>query len=103
MIKEILTEVLCRLLDASKNKFIEYLAEYILNCSYFTQLIDEYAAHDVEGRFTVFGYQDYSSFKQIELSLKDEIGAEEVEITRSIGNNFAFEIKDGALPVVLQT
>jgi hypothetical protein len=93
LLKQILILVLCRLLDATYNEVMDSLVTYILNSSYFAELIDEYAAHNVEGRFTLFGYQDYSSFDQIEFKLKDEIDDDEVEITKSIGNNFSVEIK----------
>ena len=94
MIKEILTQIICKILNAKRNPFIEILSTYILSYSAFTNLIDEYSAHTVEGRFTIFGYQDYSSFKQIEQTLKDEMPQEEIEITKSIGNTFAIGIKN---------
>lgn len=94
LVKEILIHVLCKILDASKNEFIDRLVEFILNNSAFAELVDEYAAHNVEGRFTLFGYQDYSSFKRIENSLKGEMDSEEIEITKSIGNNFSIKIKE---------
>ena len=65
-----------------------------MSYSPFTQLIDEYSAHTVEGRFTLYGYQDYSSFLQIEKSLDGEMETDEIEITKSIGNTFANSIKD---------
>jgi hypothetical protein len=94
LIKEILTQILCKILDASKSPYIEILSTYIWSYASFTNLIDEYCAHTVEGRFTIFGYQDYSSFRQIELILKEEMPDEEIEITKSIGNTFAIGIKD---------
>ena len=94
LIQEILAQILCRILDATRNNFIETLSAYILSYSSFTMLIDEYSAHTVEGRFTVFGYQDYSSFRQIEMTLKDEMSKEDIEITKTIGNTFAISIKD---------
>ena len=94
LIQEILTRILCKLLDASKNSFTQALVVFILSYTPFTQLIDEYSAHNVEGRFTLFGFQDYSSFAQIEQSLNGEMTREEIEITKSIGNTFAISIKD---------
>ena len=94
LLKEILTQIICRVLDCNKNKFIEAIAIFILSYSPFTQLIDEYSAHTVEGRFTLYGYQDYSSFLQIEKSLDGEMEKDEIEITKSIGNTFANSIKD---------
>lgn len=94
LIQEILIHILCKILDASRNNLIEVLTSFILSYSPFTQLIDEYCAHNVEGRFTVFGFQDYSSYRQIELSLKGEMSDDEIEITKSIGNTFAVNIKE---------
>ncbi|MBR4448502.1 hypothetical protein [Methanobrevibacter sp.] len=93
IIQEILIHIICKILNASRNLFIESLTSFILSYSSFTQLIDEYSAHSVEGRFTIFGYQDYSSYKQIEKSLQGEMSTSEIEITKSIGNTFAIYIK----------
>ncbi|WP_407414330.1 zinc ribbon domain-containing protein [Methanobrevibacter sp.] len=94
LLKEIITRIICKVLDCTKNSFVESIAIFILSYSPFTQLIDEYSAHTVEGRFTIYGYQDYSSFIQIERSLDGEMDKEDIEITKSIGNTFANSIKD---------
>nr|WP_294998534.1 hypothetical protein [uncultured Methanobrevibacter sp.] len=94
IIHEILTEILCKLLDTTKNSFIEEIIYFVLSYSSFTQLIDEYSAHNVEGRFTVFGFQDYSSFIQIVQNLDGEMSDDDIEITKSIGNTFALSIKE---------
>lgn len=94
LIKEMLVHVLCKILDARKNEVIDDLITFILSYSPFTQLIDEYSAHNVEGRFTMFGFQDYSSYYQIEKSLNGEMPEEEIEITKTIGNTFAISIKE---------
>lgn len=94
IIQEILSQIICRILDTSKNSMIEAVSAFILSYSPFTQLIDEYCAHNVEGRFTVFGFQDYSSFLQIQEDLNGEMSRDEVEITKSIGNTFALSIKE---------
>ena len=94
LIQEILTFILCSILNTSKNEYIESVVIFILSYSSFIQLIDEYSAHNVEGRFTLFGFQDYSSFTQIEKSLDGEMSREEIELTKTIGNTFAISIKD---------
>lgn len=94
LIQEILIHVVCRILNASRNSYIQSLVVFILSYHPFTQLIDEYSAHNVEGRFTIFGFQDYSSFIQIQKSLDGEMTPDEIEITKSIGNTFALHIKD---------
>lgn len=93
LIKEIMSIVLCRILDCSKNSFIDAISTFILTYSPVNRLIDEYSAHSAEGRFTVYGYQDYSSFIQIQKSLEGELPTEEIEIAKSIGNTFSISIK----------
>lgn len=94
LLKEILVGVLCKLLDCASNRFIDVIVTYVLAYSNFTQLIDEYSAHCCEGRFTVYGYQDYSSFLNIIAQMDGEMSRDEIEITKSIGNTFANAIKD---------
>ncbi|WP_298518270.1 hypothetical protein [uncultured Methanobrevibacter sp.] len=90
LIKEILTRALCIILDTTKNGYTESFVTYILSDSPLNRLVDEYAAHTVEGRFTIFGYQDYSSF----VSLQGQVPEEHVEIAKTIGNTFANSVKD---------
>lgn len=91
LIKEILTHILCRLLDASKTKEIESIIAFILTYSNENCLIDEYAAHTVEGRFTLFGYQDYSSFLNIQNTI--DRSDEEIEMLKTIANTLANVVK----------
>lgn len=90
LLKEILVHITCTILDVAKNEQVESVILYILSSSVFNKLIDEYAAHTVEGRFTIFGYQDYSSFIVLQNDLEDE----HVEIAKAIGNTFSAYIKD---------
>ena len=90
LLKEILTHILCKVLDTTKNPFIEAFITFELNNSDLSKLIDEYAAHTVEGRFTIFGYQDYSSFLSIQHNLSDD----DVSVAKMIGNSFANTNKD---------
>ena len=94
ILNEIITEVLCKLLDCERTGIVEVIATHILSCSNFACLIDEYSAHCCEGRFTVYGYQDYSSFLNIIRQMDGEMTGDEIEITKSIGNTFANSIKD---------
>ena len=90
LVNEILVHVTCKILNTDKNRHIESVITYILSHSTFNSLVDEYAAHTVEGRFTIFGYQDYSSF----LTIQKEMDTEEADIAKVIGNSFAIYIKD---------
>ena len=94
LIQEILIHILCRLWDCSRNSIVQTLAAFILSYDDLTLLIDEYSAHNVEGRFTLFGFQDYSSFTLIEQRMKGERTADDIEITKMIGNTFALSIKE---------
>jgi len=94
LIHEIIVSIIAEILDASKNEYLNQLATFILSYDDFVCLVDEYAAHTVEGRFTVFGYQDYSSFIKIEKNLENRFGEVEIEIIKSIGNNFSLSIKN---------
>ena len=91
LLKEILTQILCQLLDASKTREIESIVAFILTYCDENCLIDEYAAHTVEGRFTLFGYQDYSSFLNIQKTI--DRPDEEIEMLKTIGNTLAHYVK----------
>ena len=90
--KEILSHILCQLLDCTKTKEVESIITFVLSYSPLNQLIDEYAAHTVEGRFTLYGFQDYSSYLNIQKSI--DMSGEEIEMLKTIGNTLANIIKD---------
>jgi len=92
LVKEILTQILCVMLDSKKTTELESVVTFIMSYSPLNQLVDEYAAHTVEGRFTLYGYQDYSSFLSIEKTI--DIGREDIEMLKTIGNSFANVIKN---------
>lgn len=91
LIKEILAQILCRMLDATKTKEMESIISFILTYSAENCLIDEYAAHTVEGRFTLIGYQDYSSFLNIQKTIDRD--KDEIEMLKTIGNSLANVVK----------
>jgi hypothetical protein len=91
LMKEFTAQILCELLDCRKTSQIESVAVFILSYTSVNQLIDEYCAHTVEGRFTLFGYQDYSSYLSIEKTI--DLPAEEIEMIKTIGNSFSSYIK----------
>ncbi|MBE6498992.1 MAG: ImmA/IrrE family metallo-endopeptidase [Methanobrevibacter thaueri] len=94
LLNEILACILSKILDSTKTRQTEIVINYILSYIPFAELIDEYCAHNVEGRFTVFGFQDYSSFLQIQKKLENEMTIDEIEIIKSIGNTLVIFIKD---------
>ena len=92
LLKEIIAQAICEVLDCSKTPEIESIAIFILSYDPVNRLIDEYAAHTVEGRFTLFGYQDYSSYLNIEKTI--DLPADEIEMIKTIGNSFSVYIKE---------
>ena len=91
LLKEIIAQILCRLLECEKTSQIESVAVFILSYTPINQLVDEYCAHTVEGRFTLFGYQDYSSYLNIERTI--DLPDEEIDMIKTIGNSFSIHIK----------
>ena len=92
LLKEIIAHILCEVLDCSKTAEIESIAIFILSYTPVNRLIDEYAAHTVEGRFTLFGYQDFSSYLSIERTI--DMPGEEIDVIKTIGNSFSIYIKE---------
>lgn len=93
LLAEILEQVVSLLLDSNKTDALEAFVCYKLIYSDFNYLVDEYCAHTVEGRFAIYGYQDYGSFKSILLNFLEDNSEEYVDIARQIGNTFALYIK----------
>lgn len=91
LLKEIIAQILCSLLECEKTSQIESVAVFILSYTPINQLVDEYCAHTVEGRFTLFGYQDYSSYLNIERTI--DLPDEEMDMIKTIGNSFSVHIK----------
>ncbi|WP_432645744.1 hypothetical protein [Methanobrevibacter sp.] len=94
LMAEILEQIVSEILDTNKTGAVEAFVAYILSKNNLNYLVDEYCAHTVEGRFAVFGYQDYGSYEQCLLSFKSEFGEELIDVANQIGNTFAFYIKD---------
>lgn len=92
LLKEITAHILCEVLDCSKTSQIESIAVFILSYTPVNRLVDEYAAHTVEGRFTLFGYQDYSSYLSIEKTI--DLPREDIDMLKTIGNSFSVYIKE---------
>ena len=56
-------------------------------------MVDEYCAHTVEGRFSTFGYQDYSSYEQKRQEYIEEFNEQYDALAIQAGNTFAKYIK----------
>lgn len=94
LLEKILKEVLMKILNTNDNPLISGFIKITLEDSDLNYLADEYCAHCVEGRFTLYGFQDYSSFTYKLSEISDLYSREDVEYALVIGNTFAYDIKD---------
>lgn len=69
--------------------FVKILLEEDLN-----YLLDEYCAHTVEGRFALFGFQDYSSFNYKLDEISKHYSKDDVDYALLAANSFAYDIKE---------
>ena len=93
LLSEIFEQILSIILDSDKTALIEGFVCYILNKDPFNYLVDEYCAHTVEGRFSTFGYQDYSSYEQKRQEYIEEFNEQYDALAIQAGNTFAKYIK----------
>ena len=93
LMAEILEQITCEILNTNKTDAVEAFICYNLANVKMNCLVDEYCAHTVEGRFAMFGYQDYGSYKQVLSEFLQEYSEQHVEIVNTIGNTFADYIK----------
>ena len=92
LLADILAETLSKTLEIPKTPQIKAIIHYILSSNDFFRLLDEYCAHSVESRFTLFGFQDYSSFKSI---LKSSgLNEDCIEAAKLFGNSYSKIIKE---------
>ena len=90
--KEIFEQVISILLNTDKTDLIEGLVCWVLEKDPFNNLIDEYCAHTVEGRFAPIGYQDYGSYIKAVDEFSQNHSPKLVETAEVIGNTFAQHI-----------
>ena len=95
LISEILEQIIMEVLDTYKSDLIEAFVCYTLVKNNFNKLLDEFCAHSVEVKYTGYGYQDFSSYKDILAQIRqtNEYSNDEIEIAKLIGNTFADDIK----------
>lgn len=94
LLAEILEQIISIILNTNKTEAIEALTCYILVHDELNNLIDEYCAHTVEGRFAALGYQDYGSYELALTNFQKQYSEEYIEVATGIGNTFATYIKD---------
>ena len=85
----IIETLLCHIFKVMPSSTIQSFVWYFLNLPEF-EIMSEYCAHTVEGRFIPFGYQNYGSFNNlVENSCFDK---QTLDVTVKLGNSFANEI-----------
>lgn len=93
ILERILKEILMKILDTNDTPlisgFVKILLEEDLN-----YLLDEYCAHTVEGRFALFGFQDYSSFNYKLDEISKHYSKDDVDYALLAANSFAYDIKE---------
>lgn len=94
LLEKILKEVLMKILESNDTPLISSYVKIMLEDNDLNYLLDEFCAHTVEGRFALYGYQDYSSFKYKLNEISDLYSKEDIEYVLLIGNSFAYDIKD---------
>lgn len=94
LVEKILKEILMKILESNDTALISSFIKILLEDNELNYLLDEFCAHTVEGRFTLYGYQDYSSFKFKFDEISDLYSKEDIEFSLIIANTFAFDIKE---------
>ena len=92
LLAEILEQIVSLILNTDKTDAVEAFVCYSLVKNEFNYLVDEYCAHTVEGRYAMFGYQDYGSYTFALSKFQSRFNEDEIEIATGVGNTFAHYI-----------
>lgn len=91
LLAEIFEQYLMVKLNCEKTEVIEeFIADFL--CEDDSNLMDEYCAHTVEGRFTTHGYQDYSSYNVLVSVLSKKFSSDYLDLVVQLGNTFSKDI-----------
>lgn len=93
LLETILKEVLMKILNEENAALTSGFVKITLEDNDLNYLLDEYCAHTTEGRFALYGFQDYSSFNYKLNEISDLYSKEDITYALLIGNTFAYEIK----------
>ena len=94
ILEKILKEILMMILDTNDTPLISSFIKITLEDNELNYLLDEFCAHTVEGRFALYGYQDYSSFQYKLDEISHLYSKEDIDYAMIIANTFAYDIKD---------
>ncbi|MBQ9026743.1 MAG: hypothetical protein IJ104_10330, partial [Methanobrevibacter sp.] len=93
IVEKILKEILMKVLNTTDTPLISGFVKILLEDD-LNYLLDEYCAHSVEGRFTLYGYQDYSSFNYKLNEISQLFSKDDIQYSLIIANTLAYDIKD---------
>ena len=94
ILERILKEVMMKILNTNDTPLISSYVKILLEDNDLNYLLDEYCAHTVEGRFALYGFQDYSSFKYKLDEISHLYSKEDIDYALILANTFAYDIKD---------
>jgi hypothetical protein len=94
ILEKILKEMLMRILGSNDTPLISGYVKIMMEDNDLNYLLDEFCAHCVEGRFALYGFQDYSSFKYKLDEISGKYSSDDIDYALVIANTFAYDIKD---------
>lgn len=94
LLEKILKEVMMKILNTNDTPLISSYVKILLEDNDLNYLLDEFSAHTVEGRFALYGYQDYASFKYKFDEISHLYSKEDIDYALILANTFAYDIKD---------
>ena len=94
LLEKILKEIVMKIICSNDTPLISAYVKILLEDNDLNYLLDEYCAHSVEGRFALYGFQDYSSFNYKLNQIADLYSSEDIEYTLILANTFAYDIKN---------
>ena len=91
LLAEIFEQMMMVILNSEKTEIIEeFVADFLFTDDY--NLIDEYCAHAVEGRFTPHGYQNYASYNELNSRLAIRYNPNYINLLIQLGYTFSKDI-----------
>ena len=94
ILERILKEVLMKMLETNDTPLISAFVKILLEDNDLNYILDEFCAHTVEGRFALYGYQDYSSFNYKRDEISGKYSKYDMDYALVVANSFAYDIKD---------
>ncbi|WP_407421896.1 MrcB family domain-containing protein [Methanobrevibacter sp.] len=94
LLEKILKELFMKILKTNDTPLISAFIKIMLEDNELNYIMDEFCAHTVEGRFALYGYQDYSSFKYKLDEISHLYSKDDIDYTLIVANSFAYDIKD---------